>query len=108
MAKKQISATAYAKAAHSIYNDPGTVEVDVAKDTPISRTKEGGAHVQAWIWVDNENVSKRTNAAYIAAAKGMYRGSADIGVDSNAEVSRGSEEGAYVSAWVYVSDEDAA
>lgn len=105
MAKK-ISSNAYVKTAYSIYNDPGVLEVDVHKDTPISRA-DGGAHVQGWIWVDDADAGKRTNAAYIATAKHKFRGSADVGVDRDAKVSRGGEDGAYVSAWIYVSDEDA-
>lgn len=49
-----------------------------------------------------------TNEQYIQAARegyqrtGSHRG--DIEIDEGAEVSRGSDKGAYVQAWVWVND----
>lgn len=45
--------------------------------------------------------------AYIAAAQQQYGREGEIEVDESAYVSKGDDPGAYVMAWVWVSDDDA-
>ena len=44
--------------------------------------------------------------AYIKTAKDLYHKQGEIEIDNNAAVSKGRDAGAYVSAWVWVSDEE--
>lgn len=44
--------------------------------------------------------------AYIAAAK-LHGTEGELEIDDNARVSKGDDDGAYVEAWIWVSDEDA-
>ena len=46
-----------------------------------------------------------TNEQYIETARKQYQREGEIEVDDNALVSRGSDPGAYVAAWVWVRDE---
>lgn len=47
-----------------------------------------------------------TDAKYRDAANEQYGSDGEIEIDDNALVSRGSDEGAYVEAWVWVSSDD--
>lgn len=49
-----------------------------------------------------------TDAQYRAAAKRMFEREGELEIDTDATVSRGSDPGAYVQAWVWVPREDAA
>lgn len=48
-----------------------------------------------------------TNAQYRAAAERIHGSEGSVEIDDGAKVSRGDDAGAYVQAWVWVSDEDA-
>ena len=52
---------------------------------------------------------QKTDREYIRDAKAMYQSDGDIEIDDDAEVSRNkdssSSHGAYVQAWVWISDE---
>lgn len=45
-----------------------------------------------------------TNKQYIKKAREQYQSEGSIEIDDNAVVSRGSDPGAYVQAWVWVED----
>ena len=47
-----------------------------------------------------------TRMAYIEAARANYGDEGRIEIDDNAKLSRGSDSGAYVQAWVWVDDAD--
>lgn len=47
----------YRKAADDIWGKDGEIEVD--QDALISESEDGGAYVQAWVWVDAENAGIR-------------------------------------------------
>ena len=49
-----------------------------------------------------------TDNQYIEAAKREYGREGEIEIDSNAIVSRGDDPGAYVAAWVWVSNSEVA
>ena len=44
-------------------------------------------------------------AAYVAAARRLFHRDGEIEIDDNARVSRGSDPGAYVQAWVWVAND---
>ena len=46
-----------------------------------------------------------TNQEFIEAARAQYEDEGTIEIDDNAVVSRGSDNGAYVQAWVWVEDD---
>lgn len=52
------------------------------------------------------DLNPTTKAAYIAAARNTWHRDGEIEIDDNAQVSRDSEPGAYVQAWVRVYDHD--
>ena len=49
---------------------------------------------------------KITNTQYVDAARRLYHRDGETEVDSEAKVSRGADDGAYVQAWVWVGNED--
>lgn len=49
---------------------------------------------------------KITNQQYVDAARRLYHRDGETEVDSEAKVSRGADDGAYVQAWVWVGNED--
>ena len=44
--------------------------------------------------------------AYIKTARDIYEKEGEIEIDNNAAISKGRDAGAYVAAWVWVSDEE--
>lgn len=46
-----------------------------------------------------------TNEEFIKAAREQYQQDGEVEIDDNAVVSRGSDNGAYVQAWVWVDDD---
>ena len=52
MKGKKITLDQYRAAAKGRWNDEGLIEVD--DKAPVSRSEDGGAYVQAWVWVDYE------------------------------------------------------
>ena len=48
-----------------------------------------------------------SDAAYRRAARAEYEREGEVEIDDNAVISRGDDAGAYVQAWVWVSDEEA-
>jgi hypothetical protein len=57
----------------------------------------------------SRRTNKEINAAMVAAAQRIYNQDGEIEIDDNAPISRAKgnpEKGAYVQAWVWVSDED--
>lgn len=53
-------------------------------------------------------MSAHTDAEYTKAAKRLHESEGEVEVDVNARVSRGDDPGAYVQAWVWVPDDQAA
>ena len=53
MAKK-ITIAEYVQAAKNKHEHEGEVEID--DGARISRSSDGGAYVQAWVWVDDDEV----------------------------------------------------
>ncbi len=53
-------------------------------------------------------MSAHTDAEYTKAAKRLHESEGEIEVDDGARVSRGDDPGAYVQAWVWVPDDEAA
>lgn len=47
-----------------------------------------------------------TDKAYIEAARKIHHKDGEVEIDEGATVSRGSDPGAYIQAWVWVYDED--
>ncbi len=47
-----------------------------------------------------------SDAAYRRAARAEYHREGEVEIDDNAVISRGDDAGAYVQAWVWVSDEE--
>jgi len=48
----------YRRAASRLYGNDGEIEVDA--DARVSRSDDGGAYVQAWLWVDDSDATKET------------------------------------------------
>ena len=48
---------------------------------------------------------KITNQQYVDAARSIYHQDGEIEVDDGAKVSRGTDDGVYVQAWVWVGNE---
>lgn len=55
----------------------------------------------------NEARADLTDEQYRKAAKRIHACDGAIEVDADAPVSKGDDEGAYVQAWVWISDEEA-
>ena len=49
---KNITNDQYIQAAKNKHEHEGEVEID--EPTVISRSSDGGAYVQAWVWVDDD------------------------------------------------------
>lgn len=46
----------YQKAAKGIHHKEGEVEIDIGKQTKVSRSDDGGAYIQAWVWVYDDEL----------------------------------------------------
>jgi hypothetical protein len=57
-ARRNISFAAYVEAAQEKYEDEGTCEID--DNATVSISEDGGAYVQAWVWVYDSEVPKKT------------------------------------------------
>jgi len=57
----KITNRAYVEAAKLLHHDEGTLEVD--DNAAVSRSSDGGAYIQAWVWVGNEDVGNQGSAA---------------------------------------------
>ncbi len=58
--KNPATAKQYREAARRLHHVDGECEVDdMAKVSRVYGPKEGGAYVQAWVWVDREEVDPR-------------------------------------------------
>ena len=53
---------AYRDAAHRIWHDDGRIEID--DDAQISRGDSNGAYVQAWVWVNDDELEPNPGPAY--------------------------------------------
>jgi len=58
MPKFNITDKQYVDAASRLYNEEGTLEIDDERYSSIppkvSRSSDGGAYVEAWVWVPDE------------------------------------------------------
>ena len=52
------------------------------------------------------DLNPTTQAAYRAAAHSVWHRDGEIEIDDDAKISRGSDHGAYVQAWVWVTNDD--
>jgi hypothetical protein len=52
------------------------------------------------------DLNPTTQAAYRAAAQASWHRDGEIEIDDDAKISRGSDHGAYVQAWVWVANDD--
>ena len=63
MPKFNITDKQYVDAASRLYHEEGTIEIDDEKhsSTPpkVSRSEDGGAYVEAWVWVPDEEARPR-------------------------------------------------
>lgn len=50
-------AAQYRKAAHQIHHDEGALEID--EGAQVNPSPDGGAYVQAWVWVEDEEAASR-------------------------------------------------
>ena len=92
-------------------------EVIISEDTPKVQKKRLVSRRTALqslsSWITGQNQLRKedlpTDDQYIQRARDMYHSGGEVEVDQQAEVSRaeeGTEEGAYVNAWVWVSKEE--
>ncbi len=107
----RVSNLQYRSAASAKYHRDGQIEID--DNAKISRSPGGGgAYVQAWAWVYDpaDQVGRRDDGATIAAAQAEHAEEGYVEVDDGAEIHRsvGGDAGAYVEAWVWIDDDDAA
>lgn len=48
----------YRAAARRLYHDAGRIEVGDNAQVSVGETHEGGAYVQAWVWVSDEDCNE--------------------------------------------------
>ena len=53
-----------------------------------------------------QDADARTNEGYIKAARKLYQQDGEVEIDQNCAISYSTDGGAYVAAWVWVSDLD--